>query len=60
MRDVAAYCRSANATDGSPSAIEVQECAMRRYAEHRGLLLTLIYTDAGVNGARWRGPPCNS
>jgi site-specific DNA recombinase len=56
MRRVAAYCRSANETDGSPSAVEAQEQVLRRYAEHRGLTLTSIYTDAGVSGVTLERP----
>jgi site-specific DNA recombinase len=42
--------------DGSPSTIEAQECTTRRYAERRGLMLTSIYTDAGVSGCTLERP----
>jgi site-specific DNA recombinase len=56
MRSLVAYCRSACEPQGGPSAADRQVQMIRGYAEHRGLTLDAIYTDAGVSGATLERP----
>ncbi len=56
-RIVAAYCRTACATERDPlSGVRLQEKEIRRYAKHRGQLISATYAEAGVSGITLQRP----
>ena len=57
MKNVAAYCRTAWASQSDPlSGVKLQSQEIRRYAKAHGLVIRETYMDAGVSGMTLEQP----